>query len=1003
MCASAVAAILAALLGLRTTWGLWQLHEFRLWAEQSIDALDAVGIKYRLHGTETQLNEKEFDRVRGADIADAILVNEKIVDNQIMHGDVHCYLKFGGIELLTNKEENVKLLSPIFSAGRWIVFSGAVLLECVRRVFRSRKSPRTTLKQVPMKPVDVWIHWAAAFASQGLQQWMSEFRVALEPATVGEDTTRRTAVERFREKGEYFAAELLASATLHLWGEHGPEQGLSPFLWREWGKQSEMSDGRVVKQELFRDAIMKGECLPFGAGQFRNLLLSSSPEDELRVGYDSYRESLAEFVSELPIQSSFVQEMRRFDVNMLEWLTIVLHLGCIARSSRQGGSREDEGEEYQKKVKSRGLPLEGSQSSDDSGIEGVGIGRAMRCDEVVNTLRLQLNMKEIGNSDSLEPFGLVTQSGVSENLNILSAIPIMRHVISVSSDGNRLVPKVGELMDIWLSLTIGDQIRFLVEKLNDDWEDMCLGKDKTVSCDEDIGERWELREAHVQVEKRRLERRVANTEERYKYLDQFVTYMGYRMESVRSIMGRWVAGNEGKSGKDLFLSLTRDVLCQERIDVELSEGICVSLKEVGLIRRRGLQCRLIWELQNYLERFLICSENWNDEEELGRVRVGVIMLFILSFPGLRIDAAEEEFVPAIEQGNGHCCINLERFAGVEGTKGSGRNSDGRRQKEARRKARSQKLELWAMCGPQKFVIVAEIGETRKCNLRLLSDERNGFEWEWWRDAFEGRLEGFEEWQKDIGISALELSRRSFRNEASVIVDVSTITETKMRIWSEWTPFRTEFCRFELESTGFLKEPQVDGYKESIMLNKKLSSTFHIGMIPIQKVKAISYNDAKSSVLKHTCLMVQKILDERKAPEADKVLECDGSYISSQSRANRLLEASRRFPDSQALMLYRIAALHYRNSEGLRRSVEILCGEDETVRDVSQALSVLRSFVGTLLSPNYRVVKPEAGGIHKMELVVLPACQRLLQEIKGSESDVEGMSEILAGAVRDQFH
>lgn len=1000
MCASAVAALLAALLGLRTIWGLWQLREFRLWAKRSIDALDAVGIEYCLPGMEEKLPAGRFegaDRRRSADIADEILVNEKIVENLIMHGDVHCYLKFGNIELLTKKDGDLTLLGPLFSGGRWILFTGAVMFEFLMRIIRSTKASRTRVKQVPFKPVDVWIHWAAAFASQGLQRWMSEFEVALEPWRREEKNRSKSGMERFQERGDYFAAEVLASATMHLWGEYGKEKGVSPFLWKGWDDLSEMSDGRVVKQELLREAIEKGICLPFGARQSRNLVEWTDVDGELRVGYDAYQESLREFISELPVQSSFVQEMRKFDVNMLEWLTIVLHIGHMAqalvRESASGNGRA-EGEE---KVQNSHVSREWSRSSRD-GIDEESAEGVERGDEAVRNLCAQLNMKETSLRMALKRDKSVReydQSGA--RVNLVSGIPIMRDLIAVTSDGNRLVTKVGELIDIWLSLVIGDQITFLVDKLNDEWESMCLGEELHSCLDEEnVGGPKDLIETHKELERRRLERRIADRDHRYGYLDQFVSFMGYRMEIVRTIIGRWVKKNNGKVGNDLFEISTQDVCEDESIEVELSGSMLCCLRQIGAVRRRGVQCRLIWELQNYLEKTLLSEKNWNEKELGGRTNGMIAMLFILSFPGLKISLRSEEHIPAIEQEMDYCCIDLECCKGnVEMNREEDHvhrqgNEQGGQEHEERRT-----IEIYAMCGPQRMRIIADVGRSKWCSLRLKSCDGAAFKWEWWRDAFEGRLQGFQEWQTLLGVSASELDTGRIEAHGSVIVEMSGITEAKTVTWREWTPFRTEFCRFELEVDGFLREPQVDGYKEAVVSNEKLNSTYQAGVIPIQKVKKVSYKNANESALKHSCFMVQEMLKDRQGAGEISLEECRSSNAK---KVDLILEACKRLDNAHALVLYRIAALHYGNSEGMRRSVEMLCGKGDGEGSVLEAIGVLQSFLGTLLSPNHRFVTLKSGDLDKVENVVLPACELLLLELRGNESDVKALSEVLGSCL-----
>ncbi|PXF45512.1 hypothetical protein BWQ96_04714 [Gracilariopsis chorda] len=118
------------------------------------------------------------------EIAYEILVNEKIVDKQILRGDVRCFLKFEEREVLKIdgnefvrgmfdkgwrrdvKEAVEAMIQPFGKGGRWIFFVALVVLECIRSV--TGKWSVRKVSQVPKEPMEVWVYWASTFAAQVL-------------------------------------------------------------------------------------------------------------------------------------------------------------------------------------------------------------------------------------------------------------------------------------------------------------------------------------------------------------------------------------------------------------------------------------------------------------------------------------------------------------------------------------------------------------------------------------------------------------------------------------------------------------------------------------------------------------------------------------------------------------------------------------------------------------------------------------------------------------------
>lgn len=107
-------------------------------------------------------------------------------------------------------------------------------------LFRQRQDDK--LEQVPIQPLNVWLSWSVAFASQGLGHWIRDF-------SAGEDPRNHsgygdmTAKERFHERAQLFASELLTSAWFQLWPQVFPcRDSVNPLHWNVRGVESIMAD-----------------------------------------------------------------------------------------------------------------------------------------------------------------------------------------------------------------------------------------------------------------------------------------------------------------------------------------------------------------------------------------------------------------------------------------------------------------------------------------------------------------------------------------------------------------------------------------------------------------------------------------------------------------------------------------------------------------------------------------------------------------------------------------
>ncbi|KAI0566621.1 Sel1-repeat containing protein [Gracilaria domingensis] len=873
-----------------------------------------------------------------------------------MHGNVLCYLQFGDFAILRGAKEDFTIFGPVRGSLRIMILVGLVAWEYFRRLFQLGSGRK--LRQVPIKGAEVWVHWACAFASQGLQKWIREFEVAVDPRSEG-GGKKKTGKERFMERGKYFGSEVLGSAVMHLWGEYGAGRGMSPMLWKCWGQESDMSDGRVVKQELLMDAVWNGECLPFGGSHWEEMCSRAERDRDGYLGYEGYRALMKVFIGELPVQSAFVEDMEKFDVNMLEWLTIILHMGRRCRDVE----RESKGESKEAGRASCGI------CGDVSGVPSV------RSDEGVSSLCDQVGIDlRTSSRRSVDE----DEASTAGNYGMVSGVPFLKEVISLRSDGNRLVTKVGELVDVWISLVQGDQIRFLVGELNDEWEQICLGRANEVEIGEgsercEKHEEWGIRRAHMEMTKRRLDRRIGDTRERYVLMDVFVTFMGYRMESVRTVIGRWVEKNGGSCADELFRKAREESRKGRWIEFELSEMLqmCVGGGcRMEMLKRRAVQCRLIWEIQNFLERRLMGLGEGGVREDVvewGRSKIGAatIMLFIVSFPGVVVNVEECDEVLEVNETKNECWISLECVK-----KGDEAGDDVVKNEEERK----MKLEIKVMCGVQKIGVVLEIRSGKKCKLGLLWEGENDFKWEWWREAFVGRLEGMEAWQKEMGIDGVEVEggvvRRGVGQRRSVWM--RTITERKIRVWREWSPFRFRICRLELENEELLRE--LRRQRERVAeynVGRKFSR--RVAYLPVQRMENVCYAHITEIVLKHSCVVVRETLKKGCLLEGDDLEENEfeetaigGTGMGSENRGEHLVALSKTFEENQALMLLKMAALEYANTEGLKSSVEILCGRYGAQTRATDALELVRSYIGTILRPSSKDLRIEDGREKEME-------------------------------------
>ncbi|CAN8077113.1 unnamed protein product [Agarophyton chilense] len=1042
MAAAMVAMLFALLHASRTIWGLWQLNYFRYWCKTSIEALDAMGIEYRLY-------KKQY--TDAAQIADRMLVNDSIIDNQLLHGNTLCYLRYGkhhqqkddilvkqnAIDAYTQPSSSIcccsrnqrqlelrmpklrrdsliyqRLQRPLscvtlpsliwdylgflecllvwilefsYFAALCVFFCSVAFADVVRYSVGLQTSGK--INQVPLQPEEVWLNWSVVFAAQGMKEWISSFKIAKDPDT--HNLSDHDVSANIREqRSAYFASEVLASAVMQLWPElsNSTSTSMSPFFWNLWNEESQMAHGRLVKDELLKNAVLTGKGLPFGIPH-RMKRLTQRPKD--RVSYRIYHRHLSSVKAGLSIRDEFCAQIDDFNVEKLEWLTITLNLGNVALQN----------------------PMNQSPGSDDSDTASEIIedrGKHSRAPADDNTqalanLRNQLNWFPSENTTTCQfAEGHETQVARVSSRNIIPlSFPMSWRWQSLLS-GNRHVLKVGEMIDAWLSLSAGDGIAFLLE-VNPIWKDISQGVlpnynpiripqtnslsksgDNTYPAPKSTDNCYNLHEVHTELEQRRLRYHFADEKYLKKNLNQFMTFMGYRMESVRTGVAQWLYQNRetiSEINTPLFAvkMCNMHVLYRCKISTELSTVIRGEDVKLAL-KNRCVQTRLVWELQEQIEETL--RPVVDDEEESRAPTKGPgsaksILQCILSFPSLQIETHHRN---CYEPGFSHFDSHVIQLESTGETCDSGqRKCDSFRTVEVR---------IVPICAPQDCAIVLRFHSNDPYHRLITSlaikwdDRSRHFKWEFWRDAFLGRLEGRETWRKDHFSKDVDLFVTKGRLDAQ-FCNVTTPTGESFPVWKGWMPFRFEFCKFEVENSGLLRQ-QLRVRTQTSTSAEEGSMPQLVSILSGIKQHVVRYEDVQARVLKHAMLLVRSALPSYavRFQRAEGYVDCapvsQEDLLTLADRLSNEVECD----VERVALLYESAALeHGRVDEGrepLSKCLEFLLRRGSVTNTPKRVVNVMTRYMASVLPEGEKSTSKISSSRRKILLeVVYPACERLV--------------------------
>ncbi|CAN8066740.1 unnamed protein product [Agarophyton chilense] len=917
MFASFVALIFSIIHLFKTVWGLLQINELHYWVANSIQNLQHMGVYYKPQGA------VDMSKQHPLQVAEKMLINETLVDNQITHGDTQTYLKYGSLSLRISKADGSFLFQRGLFLFRFGIIAVRVLIDYLYYLWTGVKVHK--LHQAPYNPIEVWLRWSSALIAQGFGHWVEEFRAPTQPEPQVPSATSQIH-RHFMQRRDYFAGELLSSAGLHLCAEYGkgqnslkgPKDIVAPiekrsslFLWEEWDWYSDVRDGRLTKNDLFLSAMTSGIGLPFSHPHFHALNKNPNRKTVADNGYGPQAFNLKKIIESLPVE--FGEEVSHLDTAKLDWFAILLSLGARAKSHR-------------KKFPTQWIP-----DTFDEVLKST--------DPALENLRDQLGFSVYYLEDgSRQPRDAI-------HISRLCSFPIAARCLTLRSDTNRLVMKAGELIDVWMSLTAGEQFEFLLS-VDKSWEQLCLSDSRIdVGNHDNVLHRMassfnrarkisvrsrSLFDVQKDAEKARLMIQFAKTGHRYGHLEQTISFMGYTMESIRTYIARFLHHNPGTPSdvwEPRIEYSERNPLMSNKV-VDVTDILREFIPEIAHGRfksyfsRKGVQNRLIWKIQTVFQTS-IGTEGSSPSSEI------LMVLCILSFPSLHVDVS----ISGEAEKNQKKTISLIR------------------QKQDPSSISFVKINIRPSCAPQKLFVCIHCDMGQEDDFRafaLLGREENksdySFLWECWRDSFTARLQAMAEWQKDHKFPHTEVVRstHSISTNPDRITTGSIGTGDEVSRWVGWLPFRFEFCRHEVEHPEFLKQyPRRSNLEVSF--TSRLDHQQSTARFPGFELLSFRYEDSDPEYLMYACSVIQDYLtSDTQGPIETNI------HLGEEVR--RMLDKPREYFEAGARKLHRavilleIAAVELGNPAALRACVMHLIEHHHIASDVSRAVGLIERCV-----------------------------------------------------------
>lgn len=954
------------------------MHEFRRWATNAIRVLESQGTEYCI----LRDYEKPPEDVTNlaAWKAGQIKVNDSVIDNSIYKSKTRCYavrgdktwMQLGAVGRRRWYSRLVLVAQTLVVVlASWITNS----LYFAGRLCGLKKSEteHSCWKLRPYEPVDVWINWAVAFAAQGLDDWIEQFDAVGSPKPADGRTS-----DGYEDRQSYFAREVLTSAVLLMPDRHflHDERNVTfgkghPLRW-EGDEGKFRKKGKVDRMDMLQQAILSGKNLPFDAPHATKMPTGNSTIDTVSKdlkgsGYKSYDYDLKEAVGDMP--SKFGNAIDKFTVDMLEWLTIMLNVGIWEakpkKKKKRRGKVDDDGESSSNDMGRGEGTIQGNREadqSDSSSSTSSTLSSNAAASDSFSTVPNMENGSESELTEGSGPIGILrSQLGIAddgrpivfEGGNGFAALPFQLKQIGLGGVfwGNRAVLAVSAAIDNWVALNAGDCIEEVL-RYDPEWKQACLtmpyGQDGEDSCllgrRADVmkqlsGERY-LVYANDILERFRFAAQFGIGDITDLHLDQTISFVGVVMENVRSALAAGLSTGGRVANTELWnpaIDFSEGSgLLTRPFEFTLSEPLTCGLRSceasnipVGeeTMMTRPVEMRVLWELQNKFQHSM-------QEETTPGDRTAMIGC-ILGFPALCFNSKVTN-VPV---------AGASRLSG---------NATGVCFGE-----RAWEASITPVCAPQelyvKLWIVCREERRAGISVRLArkSKERDEFfDWESWRDSFNGRLRGLRKWQERQGVGILDecvtYCGIAKGIERKKLPDPRTASQ--LRVWSGWLPHRPSICKYEVSMEGLIRQYTISS----------------IGME--QEGMPVSYDSAAQEDLTYTLGAVSERLFELRRKELPT--DVGGASIENLRTVIKPVDElvrqgmdllKRRKPDMRgALQCFELAARND-NVDGLQHAVNILTDKKSGQASLAKALFLTKQF-GWMYGSRHSPVQERASAI-----------------------------------------
>lgn len=936
MCAGIVALTFALIHALRSAWGLIQLEHFRIWAIKSIYSLQSMGVFFKLHnkdGTEdtrTDSIERTVER---------LYINNSLVDNQVRHGEAICRLRFTKPYVDADNTSHV-LVDNDFDESKWKRRLRMLILTIKDAIawIHSRRQ----LKLEPIHPEELWIDWVVALATQGLSHWIANMWVVEEREFAMNELD--TAESGFRKRSELFAIQLLSFASLQIQNtdDNNQAKNIPDFtLWDIGEVDDAVLDGRICKQELFNLAVKHDAIFPF----------ETRPGVILEEGYSKYKMELEKAFNNIPAHKKKFSP-KRFSTDVLEWITIFLFLGSLARdlvSDKQAITDEktnkqrdsDQSKEFRqgfltfcngaKLHKELCHPQSSMQRSDNASKH-----RKNTDQEVLDNAENWTISKSIAAANLREQLGL--NQYWSED-GPRPVFPLSMAFLKCNANFNRNVLKVGEIIDVWSALNSGKSLTFL-KSCKGPWDILCSESyDQEPSVLSGTRGNCCLKDVHGELEYRKFLGCIADPAYKHDGTEHSVTFMGYKMESVRTKLAHLILRNDEEM---LNIKLgNREQISSLGVQFSLKLSETLLRRPEKQLKRTVVQMRLVWELQNEIEQ-LLYKRSENAETGI----IALAALCILSFPSIAVTWSSCNVVVCSDESD-MTALGSVFVSPVYGAQ-----------------VMEMKVELIYMKHVNRV----------KANVWVIN-EVGEFRWQKWRDAFLGRLQGANKWKEKHGISIVEFTDTA---KTDPVVDSVGNNYNVRKVWRGWSPFRPKFCRFEIEVSG-LKRKWIETASPSFH-----AESWSQNLVTFRNSKMVhaNYDDCDSDLLYHITNLVFKVDNNDVSGMDETIVNGDSLLKYSDTYLQDTVDLERAFA------LLETVAIRFSRIEAVQKVFTLLENNMLNLRIMRRAVKLLYNYVTNVLATV--AVNPSQSVELVIDEAILPLC---IQGVRMCANEIEVMKKL----------